>query len=106
MEKPQIGKNLYYDAEMMVVIAKTLHQIIEKFIPGKTFTIHINNRYLLAGVMEQFPEAKRPEIYSLLDKYYKITDEQFTKEVENLLEKDSKKLLDFVNCTLEDLNTY
>lgn len=106
MEKPQIGKNLYYDAEMMVVIAKTLHQIIEKFIPGKTFTIHINNRYLLAGVMEQFPEAKRPEIYSLLDKYYKITDEQFTKEVENLLGKDSKKLLDFVNCTLEDLNTY
>lgn len=106
MEKPQIGKNLYYDAEMMIVIAKTLHQIIEKFITGKTFTLHINNRYLLAGVMEQFPEDKRPEIYSLLDKYYKITHEQFTKEVENLLGKDSKKLLDFVKCTLENLDSY
>lgn len=106
MEKPQIGKNLYYDAEMMIVIAKTLHQIIEKFITGKTFTLHINNRYLLAGVMEQFSETKRPEIYSLLDKYYKITHEQFIKEVENLLGKESKKLLNFVNCKLEDLSSY
>jgi hypothetical protein len=32
MEKPQIGKNLYYDAEMMIVIAKTLHQIVEQFL--------------------------------------------------------------------------
>jgi hypothetical protein len=56
--------------------------------------------------MEQFSEVQRPEIYSLLDKYYKITPEQFTKEVEILLGKESKKLLDFVSCTLEDLSSY
>lgn len=105
-EKSVIGKNLYYDAEMMIVIAKTLHQIIEKFISGKKFTLHINNRYLLAGVMEQFPEEKRPLIYSLLDKYYKISNEQFIKEVEELLGKESKKILDFVTCKLEDLTSY
>ncbi|MDD3262947.1 MAG: ATP phosphoribosyltransferase regulatory subunit [Candidatus Absconditabacteria bacterium] len=106
LEKPQIGKNLYYDAEMMIVIAKTLHKIIEKFISGKSFTLHINNRYLLAGVVEQFSEEKRPLVYSLLDKYYKITNEQFIKEAEELLDKDSKKLLDFVVCKLEDLGSY
>lgn len=106
LEKPQIGKNLYYDAEMMIVIAKTLWQIIDKFLTGKIFTLHINNRYLLAWIVEQFPEDKRPLIYSLLDKYYKINNEQFIKEVEELLGKDSKKLLDFVNCKLDDLWSY
>lgn len=106
MEKPQIGKNLYYDAEMMIVIAKALDKIINKFLPSQTFTIHVNNRYLLAWVMEQFPEWKRSEIYSLLDKYYKISKEQFIKEVENLLDKDSDKLLNFVNLSIENLQSY
>ncbi len=106
MEKPQIGKNLYYDAEMMIVIAKTLHQIVEQFLKWQTFTLHINNRYLLAWVMEQFDEEKRPMIYSLLDKYYKINNEQFVKEVETLLWKDNKKLLDFVTCNIENLSSY
>ncbi|HCY20952.1 TPA: hypothetical protein DIC40_03735 [Patescibacteria group bacterium] len=90
----------------MIVIAKTLHQIIEKFISGKKFTLHINNRYLLAGVMEQFSEEKRPLIYSLLDKYYKISHEQFIKEIEELLGTESKKILDFVACKLDDLTSY
>jgi len=47
-EGQTLGKNLFYDAEMLVVIAKTLQQIIAKYINNKAFTIHVNNRYLLA----------------------------------------------------------
>jgi len=106
LEKAQIWKNLYYDAEMMIVIAKTLNKIVNKFLSNQKFTIHINNRYLLAWIMEQFPESKRAGTYSLLDKYYKISNDQFVKEIEELLGKDSTKLLDFVNCKLENLWSY
>lgn len=100
------GKHIYYDAEMMIIISKTLDKILQKFLPNKKFTLHINNRYLLAGVMEQFPEEKRTELYWLLDRYYKITHEQFVQEVESTLWKDAKKLLDFVSCTVETIRDY
>lgn len=100
------GKHIYYDAEMMIVISKTLDKILQKFLPEKTFTLHINNRYLLAGVIEQFPEEKRLELYGLLDRYYKITHEQFVEDVKSILGSESKKLLDFVSCSIENIKEY
>jgi hypothetical protein len=57
---------------MLVVIAKTLHEIIAKFLKNKPFTLHVNNRYLLAGFFSQFDEKVVPQLYNLLDKFYKM----------------------------------
>ena len=58
-------KNLYYDAEMLVVMAKTLYEIVAKFLANKPFTLHINNRYLLAGFFSQFAEKRSLVIKSI-----------------------------------------
>jgi hypothetical protein len=57
---------------MLVVIAKTLHEIIAKFLNNKPFSVHVNNRYLLAGFFSQFDEKVVPQLYNLLDKFYKM----------------------------------
>jgi len=88
---------------MLLVIAKTLKQIIAKYINNKPFTLHVNNRYLLAGVTAQFPAEKREEIYGLLDRFYKITPEKFAEEMNVLLGKDTKKMLEFTSYSLEKL---
>ena len=102
-EEKNIWKNLFYDAEMLLVIAKTLKQIIAKYINNKPFTLHVNNRYLLAGMTAQFPAEKREEIYGLLDRFYKITPEKFAEEMNVLLGKDTKKMLEFTSYSLEKL---
>ena len=100
----EIWKNLYYDAETLVVITKTIGGIVDRFFPNKTFTLHMNNRYLLSGFFSQFPADKVPELYHLLDKYYKMPFETFQAALEDIVSKaDAKKILTFVKSTFEDL---
>jgi len=104
-EKWFIGKNLYYDAEMLVVIAKTLYAIIAKFLDNKPFSVRVNNRYLLAGFFSQFDEKVVPQLYNLLDKYYKIGLDIFTKELKELLsDADVQKILDFIQTWFDCLD--
>lgn len=104
-EKSVIGKNLYYDAEMLVVIAKALHAIIEKFLDNKPFSLHVNNRYLLAGFFSQFDEKIVSQLYSLLDKYYKIGADAFAKELGTLVSAaEVKKILEFVQTDFARLD--
>ena len=104
-EKWSIGKNLYYDAEMLVVIAKTLHEIVAKFLSHKPFTLHINNRYLLAWFFSQFDEKVVPQLYNLLDKYYKMWFDIFQKELSELVSPaDVKKILAFVQNNFDRLD--
>lgn len=100
-----IWKNLYYDAEMLVVIAKTLDEIIAKFLDNKPFSVRTNNRYLLAGFFSQFDEKLVPQLYNLLDKYYKIGLDVFTKELKELLsDTDAQKVLDFIQTEFDRLD--
>lgn len=105
MEKWSVGKNLYYDAEMLVVIAKTLREIVAKFLNNKPFSVHVNNRYLLAWFFSQFDEKLVPQLYNLLDKYYKIGLDIFTKELKELLsDTDAQKVLDFIQTGFDRLD--
>jgi histidyl-tRNA synthetase len=98
-------KNLYYDAEILVVISETLWQIVDRFFGKKDFTLHINNRYLLWGFFSQFDESKRPQLYNLLDKYYKIWAEEFAKQLEDLLSPtEVKKVIDFTKSDFKHLS--
>jgi len=104
-EKWILGKNLYYDAEMLVVIAKTLHAIVTKFLWNKPFTVHVNNRYLLAWFFSQFDEKVIPQLYNLLDKYYKMWFETFQKELAELVSPaDVQKILVFVQSNFDRLD--
>lgn len=103
--KHECWKNLYYDAEMLVVIAKTLHEIVAKFLSNKPFTLHINNRYLLAWFFSQFDENIVPQLYNLLDKYYKMWFDIFQKELAELLPaSDVDKIVSFVQTNFDRLD--
>jgi len=105
IEKWILGKNLYYDAEMLVVIAKTLHEIVAKFLSNKPFTLHINNRYLLSWFFSQFDEKVVPQLYNLLDKYYKMWFDVFQKELAELISPaEVEKILTFVQSNFEKLD--
>ncbi len=104
-EKWMLGKNLYYDAEMLVVIAETLQTISARFLWNKALTLHVNNRYLLAWFFSQFDEKVVPQLYNLLDKYYKMWFETFQKELSELVSPDEvKKILSFVQSTFPSLD--
>ncbi len=104
-EKWSIGKNLYYDAEMLVVIAQTLQAVSAKFLNNKPLTLHINNRYLLAWFFSQFDEKIIPQLYNLLDKYYKMWFDVFKKELAEVVSvADTKKILVFVQSTFDTLD--
>lgn len=104
-EKWSIWKNLYYDAEILIVIAKTLHAIVAKFLWHKPFTLRVNNRYLLAWFFSQFDQKIVPQLYSLLDKYYKIWFDAFKKELTDLVSSsDAEKILSFVQTKMDRLD--
>lgn len=104
-EKWLIWKNLYYDAETLIVIAHTLQQIVNKFLWEKPFTLHVNNRYLLAGFFSQFDQEKVAALYNLFDKFYKMPFETFQKEIEEIMSKaNSEKIINFVKSTFDKLD--
>lgn len=104
-EKWILWKNLYYDAEMLVVIAKTLYEIVAKFLANKPFSLHINNRYLLAWFFSQFDEKIVPQLYNLLDKYYKMWFEIFQKELAELVSSSEvTKIISFVKSDFASLD--
>ncbi len=101
----EVWKNLYYDAEILVVIAKTLHEIVAKFLWNKPFTLHVNNRYLLAWFFAQFDEKVVPQLYNLLDKYYKISFETFKEALAELVStSEVEKIVAFVQCNFDRLD--
>ena len=105
ISEDSIGTNLYYDAEMLVVIAKTLHEIVAKFLWNKPFTLHINNRYLLAWFFAQFDEKVVPQLYNLLDKYYKISFDAFKEALAELVSaSEVEKIVAFVQCNFDRLD--
>ena len=98
-------KNLYYDAETLVVIAKTLTEISARFLNNKPVSLRTNNRYLLAWFFSQFDEKVVPQLYSLLDRFYKISLDVFEKELGQLVDAtEAKKIMGFVQSTFSNLS--
>lgn len=105
-KQESLGKNLYYDAEMLVVMAKTLADITKRFLWKKSVTLRINNRYLLSWFFSQFNEKVVPQLYSLLDRYYKIWFEAFQKDLAELVSpSEGKQILSFVQSNFNGLSS-
>ncbi len=100
-----IWSHLYYDAETVVVIAKTLTEISARFLNNKPISLRTNNRYLLAWFFSQFDQKIVPQLYSLLDRFYKISLDVFEKELKELVDdKEAKKIMAFVHSSFSDLS--
>jgi histidyl-tRNA synthetase len=45
---------MFYDAEMLIVVAKTLDKIRNKYFKKKCVTVHYNNRKLINSFLENY----------------------------------------------------
>lgn len=77
---------LYYDAEIITTLAKTLTEIIDITGIDDTITFHINNKKMSQAFLSIITqnEDQRTKISSLIDKFDKIGEENFYQEIQLL----------------------
>ena len=90
--------SLVNDAEIPVVI----YNIFKELDIGN-FVIHINNKKLLIGLMEELElTEKQEDVLRLIDKYYKIGEEKVVAtlvEDYNIQQEKIEKILEFLHIT-------
>jgi histidyl-tRNA synthetase len=73
---------IFYDAETLLVIADVFDEIKAK-LNLWSITVHYNDRKFLANLLDHYPN--KSDLYNLFDKYYKIGQETFDKELVQLV---------------------
>jgi len=95
-------KYLFYDAEIIFVLIKTLEKLFNEFNLDKKIIININHKKIISGFLKYLKlEDKVKEITTIIDKKDKITKEVFVKELKNIwLNKEQiNKIISFTSLT-------
>ncbi|PJI09336.1 MULTISPECIES: histidine--tRNA ligase [Clostridium] len=79
------------DAFVISMASKAL-----KKIGLKTYKFQISNRKILTGILEGLKVQNMQEVMILIDKYDKITEEQFLSDLNELVGEDNAKIIDKV----------
>ena len=106
-------KYLYYDAEIIVTLWKTLEEIFKVCNIEDTPVFHISNKKIINAFLKSIAkgEEESKKISNLIDKVNKIWEENFIatlKEDLAISEGDIKKILDFIHVrikSVEDLSS-
>ncbi len=93
---------LYYDAEIIAVLAQTLQAIFRQGKISDTAVFHISNKKLINALLAELigEETTIAKVISLIDKFKKIGAEKFTaslREDLQLTPETVQKILDFVS---------
>ncbi len=96
----------FYDWEVVFVIYKSLFQLKEKFDISERFVVHINNKKVISSFLDYVcgnDQKKSHKLSVLLDKFDKIWEEEFFKELSNLwFDKETKnKIYDFITMDVD-----
>ena len=90
--------DLVYDAQIILTINKAITNIL-KLVSLNNFTIKINNRKILAGLLEELNlQGKTVEIMRIVDKIDKITTEEFIASLNEVVLniESTNKILNFI----------
>lgn len=93
---------LYYDAEIIAVLAQTLQAIFRQGKISDTAIFHLSNKKLINALLAELIEEESTiaQVISLIDKFKKIGAEKFTaslREDLQLAPEIVQKILDFVS---------
>jgi len=95
------SKNLFYDAEVIFLLANTLENIFQNLDLEKKVTINVNHKKIISWYIWWYLklEDKLQEITIIIDKKDKISKEEFIQELEKLGLKQDKidSILNFIN---------
>lgn len=99
-------QNIFYDAEILFLMKKTLDEIFTKFDISDKAILHINNKKLVLGFLEWLElNETNEQIMGVIDKKDKISKEEFTQELSKIwLNKEKiNKIQEFINFDQEKI---
>lgn len=100
--------DIKYDAETIEVLAKTLQKVFHYFDIEADFTIQLNNRKIYDAIFEDLAidTSDRWSVMNMIDSYYKIGIDNFSRELEAKIgEHKSKKLQRYLDYSIENLDS-
>jgi len=102
-------KNIFYDAEVMIVAQKILKDIKTKFAIDNMITMHINNRKLAQWFADFIldNEQDKKKLFKLFDDYYKMWNEKFVSQVENITQDADlqQKIFEYTKLNLDSISS-
>ncbi len=98
---------LNYDSEIILTLYKTLEEIFEFLRIGKQVEIHLNNKKFIEWIcgIYKITWENKIKFFWLLDSYYKVTPEEFWKELKNLVWEKFNEINQIINTKIEDLDS-
>lgn len=95
---------LYYDAEVIFVIAQTLQKVLHRMHIDDTAVMHISNRKLLMGFLQSLlSEHKVSMVSALIDKYQKMGEADFVASLAEMKinEQHIAQIIDFITLKVD-----
>lgn len=90
--------NTVYDADCILTLATTLHKVLETIGLQKSIVVRYNNRKFMQDIFARLKVMNGTEVFGVLDKFYKMTQEEFDTELSKVLTPEQmtqiKKLWD------------
>lgn len=96
--------NLFYDAEIIFTLVKTLKDIFQNLSLDYSFKVRLNNKKIISWFIKDLNlEDKIIEITTIIDKKDKVSPEEFVKllEKEALSQDQINKIQQFINQDLQ-----
>lgn len=97
---------LFYDAEVIVGLNRTINQICTFGQIDDAPVFHLNNKRIINGLLMSLvkTEELKYKVSSLIDKYTKIGEEKFLLSLQELeiKEQEINKLLEFMHMNIEN----
>lgn len=107
-DKVDSRKYIYYDAEVIFTLGNTIKEILDYLKVNGKISIKINNRKLTWWLISTlFPNNSdiSTKIFELLDKYYKIPNNEFYSKLEEIIgdNENYTKVETFIKSSLNEL---
>jgi histidyl-tRNA synthetase len=97
---------LFYDAEVIVDLCRTINDILSFGKIDDTPVFHINNKKIINGLLLALfkTDDLKKKVSTLIDKYTKIGEEKFRLSLKDLSikEKEIDKVLEFMHMNIEN----
>jgi len=86
--------NDFYDADCVMTLASTLREIFDTVgLEDKEIVIRYNNKLFMKSVCDEIGLSDSSELFALLDKYYKLSKEEFDSRISDILSDEQKSKL-------------
>lgn len=98
--------SINYDIEVIHVLYNTIKETFEFLKINKWIEVHLNNRKFIDWICDylSIEWEDKNKFYNLLDSFYKITQEEFTNRLKNIVWENYEELSKILGWNVNDLS--